>query len=58
MVAVGRGDDPSNGKEADAMEVRLIDLTTRFCLPLRARTELAPLFKELEMEEAAAASAA
>jgi serine/threonine-protein kinase len=48
----------SNGKEADAMEVRLIDLTTRFCLPLRSRPELAPLFKELEMEEAAAASAA
>ena len=47
----------SNGKEADAMESKLFDLTTRFCEPLRARTELAPLFKELEMEAVAASAA-
>jgi serine/threonine-protein kinase len=36
------------GKLADQLETELVSLTTRFCEPLRRRTELAPLFKELE----------
>jgi len=36
------------GDEADALEGELLELTARFCQPLRARPELAPLFKELE----------
>jgi serine/threonine-protein kinase len=46
----------SNGNKADAMETQLFELTTRFCQPLRARPELASLFKELEMEAAASAA--
>jgi serine/threonine-protein kinase len=42
-----------NGTEADARETHLVELTTRFCRPLRARPELEPLFKELETEAAA-----
>jgi serine/threonine-protein kinase len=39
--------------EADRLETELLELTARFCEPLRARPELAPLFKELEPEAAA-----
>ena len=42
-----------HGREADRIEAELFELTTRFCQPLRARPELAPLFKELEIEAAA-----
>ena len=42
-----------HGQEADALEGELLELTARFCQPLRARPELAPLFKELETEAAA-----
>ena len=39
--------------DADRLENDLLELTARFCQPLRARPELAPLFKELETEAAA-----
>src|SRR5262249_11705629 len=41
-----------HGKEADRIESELLELMARFCQPLRARPELAPLFKELETEAA------
>ncbi|MBX3233278.1 MAG: protein kinase [Labilithrix sp.] len=41
------------GKEAERLEGELLELTARFCRPLRARPELAPLFKELELDVAA-----
>ena len=43
----------AHGKAADRIETELVDLTARFCTPLRARPELAPLFKELETDAAA-----
>ena len=43
----------TKGKEAERLETELLELTSRFCTPLRARPELAPLFKELETDAAA-----
>ncbi len=43
------------GKEAETLEGELLALTSRFCEPLRGRPELAPLFKELEVEAVAQA---
>lgn len=43
----------ARGVEADGLETQLLDLTARFCQPLRERPELAPFFKELETEAAA-----
>jgi serine/threonine-protein kinase len=43
----------NRGTEADRIEAELLDLTARICQPLRARPELAPLFKELEAGAAA-----
>ena len=40
------------GEQADLLETELLELTSRFCQPLRPRPELAPLFKELETEAA------
>ena len=51
-----RGAIEASGKEADASSRSSSTLTTRFCEPLRTRPELAPLFKELEMEAAASAA--
>ncbi|MFO0742072.1 MAG: protein kinase [Labilithrix sp.] len=39
--------------EADRLEAELMELTARFCRPLRGRADLAPLFKELELDVAA-----
>jgi serine/threonine-protein kinase len=40
-------------EEADRLEMELMELTARFCRPLRGRADLAPLFKELELDVAA-----
>ncbi|MCL2776852.1 MAG: protein kinase [Polyangiaceae bacterium] len=42
----------AHGKEADALETKLFELTTQFCKPLRTIAELAPLFKELDVAAA------
>lgn len=38
----------TNGTTADGIERQLLELTSRFCQPLRERPELEPLFKELQ----------
>jgi hypothetical protein len=38
----------------EAVEPRVLELATRFCSPLRTRTELKPLFQQLEADRAAA----
>ena len=43
----------TQGADADRLENELVELTARFTQPLRARPELAPLFRELETEAAA-----
>lgn len=45
-----------HGQQAERLETELLELTARFCEPLRARPDLAPLFKELETEAAASAA--
>ncbi len=42
-----------HGERADRLETELLELTARFCQPLRARPELATLFRELDTEAAA-----
>ncbi|MDB4946625.1 MAG: serine/threonine protein kinase [Labilithrix sp.] len=50
-----RAEMENSGSEADAIEGQLLELTSRFCQPLRARPELSMLFRELESATEAAA---
>lgn len=45
-----RDDIRQKTSEADLLESQVVELTTRLCAPLRGRAELAPMFKELDME--------
>ncbi len=44
----------AHGEETERLETQLMELTAKFCTPLRARPELQTLFKELEAGVAAA----
>ncbi len=46
------------GKQIDQLEAKILALATKFCEPLRSRSELSPLFQELEADAATGTSSA